>query len=87
MGRPRRAADGGVIYHVLNRANAGMTIFEKNADYVAFDRVLEEATERAEMRLLAYCVLPNHWHLVLWPEENGQLSKFTGWMTLSAMSP
>ena len=83
MGRPRRAADGGLIYHVLNRANARMTIFEKDEDYEAFERVLEEAVERTEMRLLAYCVLPNHWHLVVWPRENGDLSRFTGWLTLT----
>jgi putative transposase len=43
MGRPKRAADGGLIYHVLNRANARMPIFEKPEDYAAFERVLEEA--------------------------------------------
>jgi hypothetical protein len=47
--------------HVLNRANARMTIFEKEADYAAFEEVLEEAVERTQMRLLAYCVLPDHW--------------------------
>ena len=40
MGRPRRGDDGGLIYHVLNRANARMTIFEKDRDYEAFERVL-----------------------------------------------
>ena len=48
MGRPKRVADGGVIYHVLNRANARMTIFEKDEDYEAFERVLQEAVERTE---------------------------------------
>ncbi len=69
MGRPKRAADGGLIYHVLNRANVRMRIFEKEADYAAFEQVLEEAVERSDMRLLAYCVLANHWHLVLWSRE------------------
>jgi hypothetical protein len=53
MGRPKRAADGGLVYHVLNRANARMTIFEKPDDYAAFERVLEEAIERTKTRLLA----------------------------------
>ena len=69
MGRPRRAAEGGLIYHVLNRANARMTIFEKAQDFEAFEWVLEQAVERFRMRLLAYCVMPNHWHMVVWPEE------------------
>ncbi len=83
MGRPKRVADGGLVYHVLNRANAQMTIFEKPEDFDAFERVLEEAVDRTGMRLLAYCVMPNHWHLVVWPREDGDLSRFTGWLTLT----
>ena len=83
MGRPKRAADGGLIYHVLNRANARMTIFKKAEDFATFERVLEEAVERTKTRLLAYCVMPSHWHLVLWPQEDGELSGFTGWLTLT----
>ena len=65
------------MYHVLNRANARMTIFDDDEDYAAFEQVLEEAVERTQTRLLAYCVLPNHWHLVIWPREDGELSRFT----------
>src|SRR5665213_1500071 len=60
MGRPHRAAEGGYVYHVLNRANARMTIFKNDGDFEAFENVLAEAVERTGMRLLAYCVLPNH---------------------------
>ena len=83
MGRPHRAAEGGYVYHVLNRANAHLTIFEDEADYEAFERVLIEAVERAETRLLAYCLMPNHWHLVVWPYQDGELSRFVGWLTLT----
>ena len=83
MGRPKRAADGGLVYHVLNRANAQMTIFEESEDYEAFERVLEEAVHRTDTRLLAYYLMPNHWHLVVWPLEDGELSRFTGWLTLT----
>ena len=69
MGRPRRADDGGLIDHVLNRANARMTIFGNDGDYEAFERVLEEAVDRKRTRLLAYCVMPNHWHLIVWPRR------------------
>ena len=86
MGRPKRVAKGGIVYHVLNRANARMTIFDKDADYEAFEKVLEEAVERSGMRLLSYCVMPNHWHLVVWPEQDEQLSTFTGWLTLTGPS-
>ena len=83
MGRPKRAAQAGFIYHVLNRANARMTIFENDEDYAAFERILSEAVERFEMRLLSYCIMPNHWHLVVHPDKDGQLSRFTGWLTLT----
>ncbi len=83
MGRPLRADTGGVVYHVLNRANARATLFEKPADYAAFLRVLAAAVGRTETRLLAYCVLPNHWHLVAWPQRDGELSRFVGWLTLT----
>jgi len=83
MGRPKRAADGGLIYHVLNRANARSTIFASEADYEAFERVLLAAVERTGTRLLAYCLMPNHWHLVVWPHDDGELSRFVGWLTLT----
>ena len=78
MGRPNRAADGGLIYHVLNRANARLPIFEKDADYEAFERILELAVQRTGTRLLSYCLMLNHWHLVVNPVHDGELSKFTG---------
>ncbi len=83
MGRPLRTAAGGLAYHVLNRANARMRIFDKEKDYEAFERILDEAVGRVKMRLLAYCVMPNHWHLVVWPREDGDLSTFVGWLTLT----
>ena len=83
MGRPKRAADGGWVYHVLNRANGRLPIFEQDEDYAAFERVLEEAVERTGTRLLSYCLMPNHWHLVVWPHEDGELSRFVGWLTLT----
>lgn len=83
MGRPHRAATGGMVYHVLNRANGRLTLFRKPQDYAAFEQVLVEAHERVKMRTLAYCIMPNHWHLVLWPREDEDLSNFVGWITLT----
>jgi len=83
MGRPLRAAAGNVVYHVLNRANGRMTLFEGEDDYAAFERVLNQACARMSMRLLAYCVMPNHWHLVVWPQGDGDLSRFMNWLTLT----
>ena len=83
MSRPPRAAEGGLIYHVLNRANARLAIFDDDGDYDAFLRVLAEAVARHRTRLLAYCVMPNHFHLVLWPHADGELSHFMRWLTMT----
>ena len=71
------------MYHVLNCANARMPIFTKDEDFAAFERVLEEAVARTGTRLLSYCLMGNHWHLVVWPQEDGELSRFVGWLTLT----
>ena len=67
----------------MNRANAGLTIFEKDADDEAFENVLIEAVARTQTRLLADCVMRHHWHLVVWPREDRKLSQFVGWLTLT----
>jgi len=83
MPRPLRAAPGGLVYHVLNRANARRRIFERDSDYSAFERTLAEVQKRIPMRILAWCVMPNHWHLVLWPRLDGDLSNYMRLVTLT----
>jgi putative transposase len=83
MGRPRRTQVGGLVYHVLNRSNGRCQIFANAGDYAAFLRALADAQAEHSMRLLSYCVLPNHWHLLLWPEQDRSLSPVVGWLTLT----
>jgi len=83
MGRPKRIVAGGYIYHVLNRSNERRQIFDSANDYKAFETVLWEAVERFDVKLLAYCVMPNHWHLIVQPLQDGELSRFAGWLTLT----
>jgi putative transposase len=83
MGRPPRAAKGGLIYHVANWSNARLPIFEADAEFEAFEEILVEARERTGMRIFAYCLMPDHWHLVVWPRRDGDLSRFAGWLTLT----
>lgn len=83
MPRPPRKVEGGIIYHVLNRANARMRIFDKEKDYFAFEKVLIEVKDKYPMKILAYCLMPNHWHFVLQPEEGKDLALFMRWLTLT----
>ncbi|HXE56281.1 MAG TPA: transposase [Tepidisphaeraceae bacterium] len=85
MARKRRSCPGGLAYHVMNRATARKRIFDDAADYLAFERVLAEARKRSDgqMRICSYVLMPNHFHLVLWPETDGALSKFMQWLTLT----
>jgi putative transposase len=83
MARRLRCSDGGYVYHVLNRAVGRATIFDKSPDYAAFEKILRQAHERFGIRLLHYTLLPNHWHLVLWPQEDGLLSTYLQWLTVT----
>lgn len=83
MGRILRIDIGNEIYHVLNRANARMTIFEKDYDYQAFEEILEEAKKRYSVQIFSYQIMPNHWHFCLSPKNNGDMTKFVQWVTLT----
>ena len=80
MARPLRATPAGYCYHVLNRGNARQQVFHKEADYAAFVQLFEDAHQRVPMRILAYCLMPNHFHLVLWPRQDGDVSRFMQWL-------
>jgi len=83
MGRPKRITLGGYVYHVLNRANGRLRIFRKNADFEAFEAILAAGLERVDMRICGYCIMSNHWHLLLWPREDGDLSEYMRWISLT----
>lgn len=84
MARRPRFSPGGIAYHVMNRTWGKIDLFEDAGDYEAFERVLGEARQREEeMAVCCYCLMPNHFHLVLWPEKDGQLSRFMQWLTMT----
>ncbi|HUZ92381.1 MAG TPA: transposase [Candidatus Paceibacterota bacterium] len=83
MGRAHRVDVGNTIYHVLNRANSRSRLFEGDEEYQSFLAVLREGQSYVPMRILAYCLMPNHWHFVLYPREDGDLSKFMQRVTLT----
>src|SRR5208337_3071619 len=83
MGRARRVDVGGTIYHALNRANFRSRLFREASHYEDFLGIVEESLNFVHMRILAYCLMPNHWHLVLYPRADGDLSKFLRRLTLT----
>ena len=81
MPRPKRASPPGVVCHVLNRSAKKSRLFVADSDYEAFLRVLALAVDRFNVALFAYCVMPNHWHLLLSPKATRELSRFMHWVT------
>ncbi|HEY7316994.1 MAG TPA: hypothetical protein VIE89_05415 [Candidatus Binatia bacterium] len=65
MPRTARASIGDICYHVINRGNAQGDVFHGKQDYQAFMDLIELACARIPMRVLAYCIMPNHWSRVV----------------------
>jgi putative transposase len=76
MPRRARAIRPDSVHHVLNRAHSRKTIFRTDGDYLAFVKALFEAHRHVPIRILAFIIMPNHFHLVLWPKTARQLSEF-----------
>jgi len=77
--RTARASVGEICYHVINRGNARQQVFQKQA----FVELIGLACEHIAMRVLAYCVMPNHFHLGLWPYWDGDLGRWMQWLLTS----
>ena len=69
-----------MVYHVLNRGNARMRIFEDAADYQMFEQVLSDGLQRFPVELFTYCLMPNHWHLVVRPGTDQALGQWMHWV-------
>lgn len=80
MPRTARASQGGICFHAINRGNRRATVFHNSSDYDAFIGLMQRASLRVPMRTLAYCLMPNHFHFVLWPYEDGDLSRWMHWL-------
>jgi len=76
MPRLARVDVGNEIYHVINRANGRLRIFNNSSEYRLFECLMQKAKELTGMRIFAYTIMPNHWHLVLSPQKDGDLSLF-----------
>ncbi len=67
-------------YHVLNRANFGANIFHEPVDYLAFIKLMVKAQERLQLPLIAMCLMPNHFHLVVRPSAAHDVARWLHWL-------
>lgn len=81
MPRRARVVQPEEYYHVLNRGSLRARLFYTARDYRAFVRLLADTVERFRLPLLSYCVMPNHWHLIVRPDHAQHLSKSMHWLT------
>jgi putative transposase len=78
MPRIARSAPGGMVYHVINRANGRLRLFKTEADFAAFEKALLETHAKFPIPILAWCIMQNHWHFVVQPTQDDELSRFFG---------
>lgn len=83
MPRRSRFSSAGYVFHVLNRGVGRQNLFDDEVDYDAFVRLLETGRRHVPIRILAYSLMPNHFHLMLWPENDDALSEFMHWLTMT----
>jgi len=65
---------------VINRGNDRREVFLKEGDYHAFLKAMAHACAEIPLPVLGYCLMPNHFHLVLWPQADGDLSRWMHWV-------
>lgn len=80
MPRPLRSIVENYCYHVLNRANRRAEVFHEPADYRAFISLMAKAQEHEALPILAACLMPNHFHLVVRPTRANSISRWIHWL-------
>jgi putative transposase len=83
MARPPRGQSSRYAYHVLNRGNGGAPVFHKDEDYRAFLDLLADAKTKFSVNVFGFCLMPNHFHIVLQPRADEGLSLFLQWWQTS----
>jgi putative transposase len=86
MPRTARAAVGGYCYHVMSRRNERAQVFHNDDDYHAFAALLRQACGRVPMRLIGFCLMPNHFHCVVWPPGNDDMANWMEWLLTTQVS-
>ena len=65
MSRPLRIQYPGAWYHVMSRGRRGEVVFSEEGDFLVFIELLKETVEMWKVRVGAYCLMPNHYHLLI----------------------
>ena len=86
MPRLNRPAGAGLIYHAINRGNNLADVFTDDDDRTAFLDALLRAKQRYPFRLFGYCLMTNHFHLLLRPEGGQSVSRILQSVTVAHTS-
>ncbi len=81
MPRRLRHTLQGTVFHVLNRGARRATLFHDDCDYLSFLSVVREGLPRFDVKVIAYCLMPNHWHFVIQCDRVADLSRLMHWIT------
>ena len=83
MPRIARGLADGHFYHIINRGNCRQEVFHKQEDYAAFANLMKESVGRHEVSVYSWCIMPNHFHLLVRPEKAEALSNWMQWFMTS----
>jgi putative transposase len=83
MGRLPRAVDKGLVYHAFNRGNNRADVFVEEGDHLAFLEALARTQDRYQFKLFGYCLMPNHFHLLLQPGAGQSISRILQSLTVA----
>ncbi|MFO1393275.1 MAG: transposase [Steroidobacteraceae bacterium] len=81
MPRPRRHLLAGGYYHLINRGNNRSLVFRRPGDYRSFLALVDQAQQRVRLQILAFCLMPSHFHLVVSPRRQEDVSQWMHWLT------
>lgn len=76
MPRRLRFSPPNSVHHVINRGNDRHCLFASGDEFEDFLELMAWAKQRSPVRIIAYCLMGNHWHLILWPEDTHSIRRF-----------
>ena len=76
MPRNSRNLPAGSVVHIVNRGNDKRMLFERSREFDEFLQLVAWAKATCPVRIVAYCIMNNHWHFVFWVEVEWDVSAF-----------